>query len=168
MFLCLDQRCSLTAAKAQSLSRQPPSFLQKKGRHFLDLEPKRILEFKQAVVCGLRNVVRVNAVAIANLTLAVIRPGVITNNRKGKNGSGYTQEKVISSSSYLASFRMVSSVGPIVSVRPCVPARGRGLVWATHSPLHSGSSLRGYIRSTSVIATWYVIPKTRARLKPLS
>ena len=145
MFLCLDQRCSLTAAKAQSLSRQPPSFLQKKkGRHFLDLEPKRILKFKQAVVCGLRNVVRVNAVAIANLTLAVIRPGVITNNRKGKNGSRYThKKKVVSSSSSLASFRMVRSGCLIVSVRPCVPARGRRLVLVTQSPLALGEELEG-------------------------
>ena len=130
MFLCLDQRCSLTAAKAQSLSRQPPSFLQKKGRHFLDLEPKRILKFKQAVVCDLRNAVRVIPVAIANVTWPEIRPGVITNIRKGNSGSGYTQEKVVSSSSCLASFQIVSSVGPKVPVRPGVPARGRGLVCA--------------------------------------
>ena len=69
------------------------SFLKKRSGIFLDLEPNRILMFKQAVVCVLRNVARVNAVRILNLTLAVIRPGVITNNRKGKNGSRYTHKK---------------------------------------------------------------------------
>ena len=57
------------------------------------MEPKRILKFKQAVVCVLRNAVRVSAVAIANVTLAEIRPGVITNIRKGTTAPGTRKKK---------------------------------------------------------------------------
>ena len=145
-----------------------PSGNQKKGSFFLDLEPNRILKFKQAVVCVLRNVVSVIAVAIANVTWSEIRPGVRTKIRKGNSGSRYTQEKVVSSSSSLASFRVVSSGCPKVAVRPCFSlSREAGdLSWQPSLLSHSGRSLGGSNRSMSVATS--VNPKTRARLKPLS